>query len=40
LHNKSTLLTIKDSFTKFVTLVPCKGYGHQEIIDALRLYLQ
>jgi len=38
LHNKSTIMTIKDHFTKLITLVPCRGYGHQEIVDALRVY--
>jgi len=38
INKKITILSIKDSFTKFVSLVPCRGYQHVEIVDALRSY--
>ena len=38
-HNKVTILSIKDSFSKYVTLVPCRSYSHSEIVDILRFYV-
>ena len=39
INKKTTILSMKDSFTKFVTLVPCRTYSHVEIVDALRTYI-
>jgi len=39
MDGKNTILSIKDSFSKFVTLIPCRTYAHVEIVDALRTYV-
>ena len=36
--NKSAVLSLRDSFSKFVCIFPCKGYSHAEILGHLRTW--
>jgi len=40
LHKKKTILSVKDIYSKFVSLFPMRSYGHGEIVEMLRIYIQ
>ena len=38
-HRRSAILSLRDSFSKFVALFPVAGYSHSEIIEKLRTWV-
>ena len=36
--NKSAVLSIRDSFSKYTAIFPCRGYSHSEILGHLRTW--
>ena len=39
MHRRDAILSVRDSFSKFTCLYPCKGHSHSEILEHLRSHV-
>ena len=39
MHRREAILSVRDSFSKFTCLYPCKGHSHSEILEHLRTHV-